>query len=359
MKTQDFFNKVQLSLQNKLPFVLYRKPTAPENSEFLIKSFFQKNKQLYVAENYTESGFVMAPFDLNAQKSPLIPTKKSEQINISLHTSDLSFAENQNPLDKNIQETDKQNHLDLVERGIQEIKKGKLKKVVLSRKINKTIHPDIPAIFKRLLLTYPTAFVYCWYHPEIGLWMGATPETLLKINKENLTTMALASTKPVEGKKPPQWTSKEIQEQQFVTDFITDTLKEEVTQLKVGKVENIRAGKLWHLKCDISAKMKSPENLKQILKDLHPTPAVCGMPKLASKDFIIDEESYNREFYTGFLGELNLENKSELFVNLRCMQLHSNYCEIYVGGGIVMDSIPESEWEETVNKSQTMLDIVE
>ena len=87
---------------------------------------------------------------------------------------------------------------------------------------------------------------------------------------------------------------------------------------------------------------------------LHPTPAVCGLPKEEAKQFILDNELYNRDFYTGFLGELNLKGQTNLYVNLRCMQLKDNRISIYVGGGITADSNAENEWEETVIKAKVM-----
>ena len=108
---------------------------------------------------------------------------------------------------------------------------------------------------------------------------------------------------------------------------------------------------------------------------MHPTPAICGFPKEAAKQFIQENENYNREYYTGFLGEINflettnrnsnkrnVENNaytavkkvSNIFVNLRCMQIIDQIAIIYVGGGITKDSIPQAEWEETVNKTFTI-----
>lgn len=362
MNSKDIFIKAADYLEQALPFVLYSKSVENTN-QLTVDGLFQKNDHLYFAEDYTESGFVMAPFDLNAQKSILIPVENATVVSAEINrTAEISQENLNQPLQR---QQDLQQHIDLVKRGIHHIKEGKFQKVVLSRKLLTEKRSSIITIYERLLHNYPTAFAYCWYHPKIGLWMGATPETLVKIEDKHLKTMALASTKAVNGTNPPEWTSKEIEEHQYVTDFIEDTLKENVEDLEIGQVGNIQAGKLWHLKCDISGKLKSVENLKNILEDIHPTPAVCGMPKEIAKEFILKEENYNREFYTGFLGELNLKedqqhssNLTELFVNLRCMQIKEENCEIYVGGGIVKDSDPESEWQETVNKSQTMLDMI-
>ena len=87
---------------------------------------------------------------------------------------------------------------------------------------------------------------------------------------------------------------------------------------------------------------------------MHPTPAVCGFPKDESKAFILENENYDRTFYTGFLGELNVHNQTDLFVNLRCMEIVDKQVNLFIGCGITKDSIPEKEWEESINKSMTM-----
>jgi isochorismate synthase len=73
-----------------------------------------------------------------------------------------------------------------------------------------------------------------------------------------------------------------------------------------------------------------------VISVLHPTPAVCGLPKQEAKDFILENEGYDRKYYTGFLGELNKEAfnketlKSDLYVNLRCMKIKDNQAHLYV-----------------------------
>ena len=110
---------------------------------------------------------------------------------------------------------------------------------------------------------------------------------------------------------------------------------------------------MLHLKADIQGVI-GDFNLKELLKTLHPTPAVCGLPKQASKDFILQNENYARSFYTGFLGEMNVNEKTELFVNLRCAEIQGDEVVIYVGGGVTADSNAQKEWEETYAKTQTI-----
>ena len=270
--------------------------------------------------------------------------------------------------------SDKEIHINLVKKGVEAIKDNRFKKVVLSRSETVSLSDNNPfSIFKNLLKNYASAFVYCWYHPKIGLWLGATPETLVKIEGQRFSIMALAGTQNYKGSLDVKWHDKELQEQQYVTDFILDSIESTIDNIQISPVETVKAGNLLHLKTRIWGMLKpNAISLKDLLYCLHPTPAVCGLPKLEAKAFILEHEHYNRAFYTGFLGELNLDvisaprsgkrnienrayasvkNSTQLYVNLRCMQLKANNAIIYVGGGITKSSNPESEWEETVSKS--------
>ena len=272
----------------------------------------------------------------------------------------------------------KEDHLRLVTSALAKLKAGDMQKVVLSRQEMVPLKSSDPvSIFIDLLHGYPDAFVYCWYHPSTGIWLGATPETLIKTEGLNFKTMALAGTQKFKGEMNVTWGEKEILEQEYVTTSILDDLKDtELTEdINVSETYTSRAGGVLHLKTDISGKLKCGDGLGAIIRSLHPTPAVCGLPKEKSRNYILEEESFDREFYTGFLGELNFQEKlsrsrtrrntenlaysairkkTALFVNLRCMKLEEDKAIIFVGGGITKDSNPEDEYLETVNKAQTM-----
>ena len=362
---EAIFKRIEQQYNNELPFVLYRKPNKAN-----VNVWFQNNNNLYFAKDFTEQGFVFAPFD-NIDASVLMPLKASEQLQIS----GLKTVNDNDVVVTNITTSAKAkyNHINLIKKGLEAIKKDVFKKVVLSRKESVKLNDThFITIFKRLLSKYSSAFVYCWYHPKVGLWLGATPETLIKIENSRISIMALAGTQNYEGHLDVAWQNKEIQEQAYVTNFITDSLKPWAEHIKVSETSTVKAGHLLHLRNLISAQLKSNFNLKHIISVLHPTPAVCGLPKQAAKTFILDNEAYNRAYYTGFLGEINLETQlaprsgkrniehsayafnkvsTQLYVNLRCTQLKEKEALIYVGGGITESSNPEKEWEETVSKS--------
>jgi isochorismate synthase len=346
----DFFAKVIEQQEQKLPFVLYCKP----NSDTII-GMFQRNDMLFNVVDFSEKGFVFASFDGNS--THLIPEDQSEIIGVVWGKEEVEVSEQKSEL-PNVSE--KNNFERLVSKGIRAIENQEFKKVVLSRKeIIELRKFDLVAIFEKLVQLYPNTFVYCFYHPKVGTWLGATPEQLVKANVNVFETMALAGTQKDYGSEEIVWEKKEREEQQYVTDYIVDQLQEVALEVSVTKPYNLKAGSVWHLKTDIWGVLNAGFSLKQVVHLLHPTPAVCGLPKEVSKAFILENENYDRTFYTGFLGELNTSFavdsvSSDLFVNLRCMQIRDSQAHLYMGCGITKDSIPENEWMESVNKSMTM-----
>lgn len=345
-----FFLKIKKHKEQNLPFVLYSKP----NSSTLV-GFLQQNNALYKVSDYTEKGFVFGSFD--EKQLILIPENESEIITAQNEVTSFEPIEID---DLSFDAKAKKQYEDLVAKGVEAIKNEEFKKVVLSRSEEVSLAQfDFIETFQHLVQIYPATFCYCFFHPEIGLWMGATPEKLLKANGNVFETMALAGTQKDIPETQIVWQQKEKDEQQFVTDFIVKRLREFTASVVVSEPYSLKAGSIWHIKTDISGVLKENSTLEEVIDTLHPTPAVCGLPKKKSKAFIIENENYDRTFYTGFLGELNCsftgnEVSSDLFVNLRNMQIQEDKAILYMGCGITKESIPEKEWEESVNKSMTM-----
>lgn len=361
----ELISRAMAQLDSELPFVVYRKP-----NESLVHSIFQKDAELHLVDDFSETGFVFAPFDSDGKPVLLLAHEVWSETFISTKSPNLNgLVEN---LDQNNQHGF---YVELVKNAIVEIQNEAFKKVVLSRKLEVECSMLPLDLFEKILATYKSAFCYLWYHPKVGLWLGATPEILLRTNGLRLTTMSLAGTKPYVNGEIPIWGVKEMEEQNMVTDYIVDAIETKVDDLNLSETKAVRAGNLWHLRTEVSGTLKK-NGLSEVIRVLHPTPAVCGVPLLQTKTFLLENENYEREFYTGFLGELNrpgkhfglndgtkqtaaLEKKfTELFVNLRCLQLVNDTAQIYVGGGVTHDSIAEKEWQETVSKSKTMLSVL-
>ena len=328
-----FIEKLERLISQNKPFILFRKP----NSEVVE---LWENK-----ETVTERKFICNSFD----NSQLIEFNDDNVIEIPV--SDLPFFKLDLPVSSQKEAIEYDDYINLIQKTVDELKSNSLtKKIVISR-IKELEKEDVnlSETFKSLHEYYPNAYVYLRYDLEEGCWIGASPELLFKEKNQLIQTVSLAGTKA----KEDDWTEKEYHEQQVVTDYISSIFDSYSEYVDVEGPFSVNAGFFEHLKSFITAQIKDKSKIKDLLFDLHPTPAVCGMPKNDAKNFIVENEGYYRSFYAGFMGYDNGE-ESEYFVNLRCAKIFSNKVNLYVGGGIMPDSVPENEWRETEMKSKTI-----
>lgn len=353
---------IQLLIKKDLNFAVYRLP-----DETQIRFVVQKGNQLQavkIKKIDRRSGFVIASFD-SAETGKMYMIQPdyvffddhdTEEIIKDISTlpdrplTNFSFNESMS----------KNDYLDRANFLLKKLKDSSLRKVVLSRIIEQPLPPkfDLAQFYYSLTRHYPHAFVYLYSLSGIGTWTGATPETLLSIKNDHAETMALAGTKPADRTK---WTEKEIKEQQIVTDYIEELLfNHGITEYGKTKLTTQKAGNVVHLKTGFNISLEQIKSkIGKVLLDLHPTPAVCGLPRDKAYKLIKQIEPHDRRFYSGFLGPWNIEDQSQLFVNLRCAEIGNSSMNVYVGGGLTADSDPEAEWEETIQKSQTLMHVIE
>lgn len=267
----------------------------------------------------------------------------------------------------------KENFLYWVNASIQEIKAGNFQKVVLSRTDEEALDADYSTLhfFESLCQVYPQAFVSAFCIPSLQqTWICATPEVLVSINKEGIfKTISLAGTQSVQNLEGQQikpqdarWSQKEIEEQAFVSRYIIECFKKIRLReyIEIGP-KTVQAGNLLHLKTEYRVDTKAlnfPQLPGIMLSLLHPTSAVCGTPKEEAIAWIKNAEAHDREFYSGYVGPVNLNHEIYLFVNLRTVKIMKDskgyLATYYAGCGITEDSDPEKEWEETEMKCQTL-----
>ncbi len=346
--TEQLLDKVKEYIQAKQPCVVYCKPGSN-----IVTGIFQRDSVAYAAD-FSAEGFMFAPF---ADGDTLfIPYYAADVLTAKVDVA-LDSAEADKP---GVDIKAKADFESLVAQSINVIKSGKFEKLVCSRTEIVEVKTDIASIFIKMLNLYPNAFRYCFYHPASGLWMGATPEQLLKAKGKTIHTVALAGTQLYVADEEAFWQEKDKQEQQFVTDYIASELQGLAENINTSFPYTYRAGNLVHIKTDIKAEINSEAVLSDVIKTLHPTPAVCGLPTNEARKFLLQNENYERQYYSGFLGEVNRDfaanatNKTDLFVNLRCMKIQGKNAQLFVGCGITIDSDPEKEFVETMNKSMTM-----
>ena len=259
---------------------------------------------------------------------------------------------------------------------------GEFQKIVLSRCVQEARREEQSplTLFQKACDLYPRMFISLVYTPQSGMWLMATPEILLEGSGNDWHTIALAGTMKLEGESlsfdsPPlqgetrmtdiTWTTKNIQEQRYVATYLMECLEHFSSQITEEGPYTARAANLVHLRSDFNFVMEDTQRIGELIRSLHPTPAVCGLPKQQAFDFIRRNESQSRQYYSGFSGPLNLSSDSHedaqthLFVSLRCMQILADSYVLYAGGGLLKDSVEEQEWEETEAKLETMRKLIE
>ena len=311
-----------------------------------------------------QSGFLFSPFEENKRFrkvliSPYIFCNENDLPKLNF-SSNLKWIRKKETL--KLKSTNKTEFENLVRKVKKEIAGRQSKKIVVAGILKKDKPENFNPVtfFKSLCNSYPHAFISLVFTPKYGLWVGATPEILLSVNKKNFKTYSLAGTKPnSKENSKTSWGKKEMEEQKIVSDYITKALSG-ITGVKpkLKGPETVVAGNLLHLRTTFSAKPVSNNLWQAVVKELHPTPAVAGLPKQKAMHFIAKHEKSPRGFYSGYLGPVNLDKQINLYVNIRCMQILKNKLAVYVGCGVTSGSNPLGEWKEAKNKAQTLLQVL-
>ena len=356
---------INLLIKTGYPFVTFR---YPHGSEFI--NIVQNDREIntYRPDEMPDlSGFFLAPFkgsrvppvyirhDLSYSWAPghegSGPVALQEPATTASHDPDIPG---------------KKAYLKKIGEILSKIEQDEAEKVVLTRPEAVSLPEvfDFTAFFTTLHQQYPAAFIFLVYLPGRGIWAGATPEVLLNETGPYYETTALAGTLPLdEGRSIPGWSSKELHEQQIVTDYILEELRRAGFRTVTNKgPHTVIAGDMAHLETTIRiARTGHPEDIARLLQALHPTPAICGYPQQAALEILRETELYDRQYYTGYLGPWNTRYPSRLYINIRSMQFLPGIRRalLYAGGGLTAASVPEREWEETRLKLNTLLSVLE
>jgi len=366
-------------------FALWRKPRTSKLT--FIQDFSTEARRVPLALEELPAGFLLHPFaDQEDKKAYFIQADRSVQFDLDtpIYQEDLPQwlpvlptdfqgmglkKEVANHLAKRTQGlsssktegNDKDRFLTMVGLGIEAIASGKVEKIVPARTKRVPLPEgfDLGKTLTRLLEQYPTAFVNFFHLPNIGTWLGASPEVLIETEGDFFYTMSLAGTQVAKGDNPLKsvaWTQKEIEEQALVSRYIVDCFKTiRLREYEEHGPKTILAGNLVHLRSDFKVNQKTTgfSNLGSVMLSLlHPTSAVCGMPRKEALAFLQTHEGFDRSFYAGFLGPVNIDGATSIYVNLRTASLQEGEALLYAGAGVTEDSDPEKEWEETEMKCE-------
>lgn len=365
-------------------FAVWRKPKTQKLEFLLDERDFPERVNLGFEE--LPAGFIVHPFaDQEDKKAFFIKSCQyfSLQLDQELETEDIpewiKSSEHQSreaingevnnlirkkskgPHSDQIETDQKEHFIRLVQHGIEAIEAGVLEKVVPARTkvIPISDEFDLGKTFLKMLEAYPNSFVNFFHIPQVGSWIGASPEILIETKGDQFYTMALAGTQPASGENPLRsaaWTQKEIEEQALVCRYIVDCFKKiRLREYEEHGPKTVMAGNLLHLRTDFRVDMKAtgfPQLGSVMLDLLHPTSAVCGMPRKEAHEFLQENEGFDRSFFAGFIGPINIQDETSIFVNLRTASIRGENAILYAGAGVTEDSDPEKEWEETELKCQ-------
>lgn len=352
---------IEALIQQKQPFAMYRIP-GEETPRFLMRTDGAVRLIYHIEELNEEKGFVIAPFQVSCH-CPIVliqpdceklPPLEQVKQNLVHHSKERGK--------QNFESKTRSDYAHCFDLFIHALREEEFDKLVLSR--SQTLKRETafsPAVaFYRACSRYIYSYVYLCYTPQTGVWLGSTPEIILSGEKGEWNTVALAGTQSLQnGELPLHWDDKNRREQELVATYIRRQLLSLGLRSEEKGPYAAYAGALSHLKTDFYFSLSDNRRLGNLLKLLHPTPAVCGLPKEKAYQFIVANEGYDRRYYSGFIGWLDPEGKTDLYANLRCMNIDNDLLTLYAGGGMLAASELEDEWQETEKKMQTMLAIAD
>ena len=339
-------------------FAVYRLPYAQQAT--LVRQTEGEPMELYSCQDLNgRQGFVVAPFEVTPEQ-PILLIRPDEVEQIDVQQEQLSLCQDTEPTVPSLHYS-----IDFANFHSQ-LSLGAFQKIVLARCAvePKTDTVDPMALFHRACALYPRMFIAMVSTAKSGFWLTATPEILLEGRERSWRTIALAGTMQLEGEQlkgegeQVTWSTKNIQEQRYVATYIAECLEQFTNDFHEEGPKTVRAANLVHLRSDFNFTLPADDHIGDLLQALHPTPAVCGLPKRDAFHFITHNEHTPRRYYSGFMGMLDPQAETHLYVSLRCMMIGDDGYHLYAGGGLLRESTMEQEWRETEQKLSTMRRVI-
>lgn len=267
------------------------------------------------------------------------------------------------------QEIKKEQWLASVEEAVNTIKRNEANKIVLAREIRIKLNEpaNIALILQNLLDRQANSYIFAFEH-DTDCFIGASPERLIKVEKDYLLSTCLAGTAP-RGKTPAEdkqiadellMDDKNREEHDYVVQMITKNITSVCDNIDMpdGPVV-LPLRNLQHLYTPISARLKPKYTVFDLIQRLHPTPALGGVPRTESLAFIREHEVLDRGWYGSPVGWLDSNQNSEFVVAIRSGLVQKDEVSLFAGCGVMRDSNAEMEYEETNVKFLPMLNALE
>src|SRR5690625_118526 len=256
-----------------------------------------------------------------------------------------------------------------VERAVGEIKENRAKKIVLAREMRLTLNKraNITEMLRNLLATQPNSYIFAFEHGE-NCFIGATPERLVQVDGERLLSTCLAGTAPRGAtEEADDEIAKELledpknrEEHEYVVQMIKQSMEHSCADIDIPEEPVIYPLRnLQHLYTPVKARLKDGYSVFDLIKELHPTPALGEIPRETALAFMREHELLDRGWYGAPIGWIDSNQQSEFAVALRSGLVQADEVSLFAGCGVMRDSDPEMEFEETKMKFLPMLQIME
>lgn len=252
--------------------------------------------------------------------------------------------------------------------AVQAIHDGALRKVVLARSVvvRSDDAPDGFDLVSHLERSYRQCFGFGW-RVNGATFIGASPELLVRLDGGVVTSNPLAgSARRGEGEAEDRFLADKLMgsqkdriEHRYVVEDVATRLEPFAEALDVPDQPSLRRmATVQHLSTQISGTTHTGTHVLDLVDALHPTPAVGGTSRVAAQAFINEAEGFDRGWYSGGVGWLDGRGDGEFAISLRCGLLEGTRAHVFAGAGIVEDSRPELELNETRLKLRPMLELL-
>ena len=252
-----------------------------------------------------------------------------------------------------------------VKSALEHLTASETQKVVLARSLQIELSEALDAggVLVRMREREPSCSLYGFSISETTRMVGASPELLLSRKGSTISSNPLAGTVSLDDDANPDHvlteSEKDLEEHRLVVEAISNGLRGSTDSLEAPDTPSlVTLRSVAHLGTLITGELSDPhtETLIDLLRSIHPTPAIAGVPRAAALDIISQLESFQRRFFGGAVGWINGSGDGELVLAIRGAILEANSVTISAGAGVVIGSSPEGERKETLAKLRSIID---
>ncbi len=265
-----------------------------------------------------------------------------------------------------ISNTTKEEFASRVEKAKEYIRNGDIFQVVLSQVFRAKLESNLFDVYRVLRTLNPSPYMYLMQFDDLQL-AGASPETLVKVQDRVVTTMPIAGTRP-RGKTPEEDArldkelladEKELAEHNMLVDLARNDIGRisKINSVEVTSYMDLKKfSHVTHITSTVIGKLRDDVNSLDAVRSILPAGTLSGAPKIRAMEIIEELEQDKRGIYGGAIGYIGYDNNLDTCIAIRTVVKKDGYAYIQAGGGIVLDSVPEKEYEESVNKATAVLE---